>query len=103
MKTVCVFGSFNILHPGHLRLLRFAKESGDRLIVAVKSDRLAGQDAHIHESVRLEGVSSIGWVDETFIFDESESKVITRLRPDIVIKGKEHEHGFNPELEALKQ
>ena len=103
MKTVCVFGSFNILHPGHLRLLRFAKESGDRLIVAVKSDRLAGQDAHVHEAVRLEGVRSIGWVDEAFLFDGTVSEAILQLRPDIVIKGKEHEHGLNPELVALSQ
>jgi len=43
-RTVFVSGNFNVLHPGHLRLLRFAKEYGDRLIVAVQSDlsRLSG-------------------------------------------------------------
>ena len=34
LTTVFVSGHFNVLHPGHLRLLRFAKESGDHLIVA---------------------------------------------------------------------
>jgi rfaE bifunctional protein kinase chain/domain len=103
MITVCVFGSFNILHPGHLRLLRFAKECGDRLIVAVRSDRLAGNDAHVRESVRLEGVRSISWVDEAFVFDEVVSSVIARLQPDIVVKGKEHELSFNPELAELSR
>ena len=47
-NTVLVSGNFNILHPGHLRLLRFAKECGNRLIVAVESDRIAGINAHVH-------------------------------------------------------
>lgn len=101
MKTVLVSGAFNVLHPGHLRLLRFAKECGDRLIVAVHSDRIAADAAHVHDHLRLEGVQSISWVDEAFIVDEPVSAVIVRLRPDIVVKGKEHELGFNPELAVL--
>ena len=46
LTTVLVSGNFNVLHPGHIRLLRFAKESGDYLIVAVESDRIAGSAAH---------------------------------------------------------
>ena len=38
MKIVFVSGQFNIIHPGHLRLLRFAKECGDKLVVAINSD-----------------------------------------------------------------
>ena len=101
MKTVFVSGSFNVLHPGHLRLLRFAKESGDRLIVAVQSDRLAGNVAHVHEHLRLEGVQSIAWVDEAFIFDIPLTALITDLQPDVVVKGKEHELRYNPELAVL--
>ncbi len=103
MKTVFVSGSFNVLHPGHLRLLRFAKECGDRLIVAVYSDRMAANAAHVHEYLRLEGVRSISWVDEAFILDEPVPAVIAGLRPDIVVKGKEHELGFNPELAVLEK
>ncbi len=103
MKTVFVSGSFNVLHPGHLRFLRFAKECGDRLVVAVLSDRLAGKAAHVHASLRLEGVSSITWVNDAFIFDEPITTLIYRLRPDIVVKGKEHELCPNPESEVLDQ
>ena len=46
-KTVFVSGNFNVLHPGHLRLFRFARELGGRLIVGVQSDRVAGDAAHI--------------------------------------------------------
>ena len=102
-KAVLVSGHFNVLHPGHLRLLRFAKECGDRLIVAVQSDRIASNAAHVPEQFRLECVQSNNWVDEAFIMDESITDVVARLRPDIVVKGKEHESRFNPELEVLAQ
>ncbi|HXA47207.1 MAG TPA: PfkB family carbohydrate kinase, partial [Burkholderiaceae bacterium] len=92
---------FNVLHPGHLRLLRFARECGDRLVVAVNSDRVAGKGAHVPQSLRLESVQSISQVSDVFIVDEPIADLIARLRPDIVVKGKEHEHAFNPELEAL--
>ena len=102
-KTVFVSGNFNILHPGHLRLLRFARELGDRLVVGVQSDRLAGESAHVLEDLRLEGVRSNIFVTESFLIDESVEKVIDRLRPDFVVKGKEHETRPNPELEMLSR
>ena len=102
-KIVFVSGRFNVIHPGHLRLLRFAKECGNRLIVAVESDRIAGDAAHVPEQLRIEGVLSNTWVDEAFIIDEPVSMVISRIRPDIVVKGKEHELRFNTEMEALKE
>jgi rfaE bifunctional protein kinase chain/domain len=102
-RIVFVSGHFNVLHPGHIRLLRFAKEYGGRLIVAVESDRLAGNAAHVPEKLRLEGVQSNSWVDEAFIADDPIAAVIARLRPDFVVKGKEHESLYNPESEALTQ
>jgi rfaE bifunctional protein kinase chain/domain len=102
-KVVLVSGNFNVLHPGHMRLLRFARECGDRLLVAVYSDQIAGKGAHVSETLRLEGVQSNGWVDEAFLLDEPIVDAIARLRPNIVVKGKEHEHGFNPELPELEK
>ena len=96
-----VTGCFNVLHPGHLRLLRFAKERGDRLIVCVESDRIAGSGSHLAQNLRLEGIQSISWIDESFIYDESTASLIERLKPNIVVKGKEHELSFNPELSVL--
>lgn len=101
-RTVFVSGNFNVLHPGHLRLLRFAKEYGAHLTVGVVSDRLAGRAAHVPEQMRLEGVQSNSWVDEAFIIDEPIAEAIARLRPDFVVKGKEHESRFNPESSALE-
>lgn len=102
-RTVFVSGQFNVLHPGHIRLLRFAKEYGARLVVAVVSDRLAGAAAHVPEQLRLEGVQSNSWVDEAFIMDEPVAAVIARLQPEFVVKGKEHESLFNLESSALDQ
>lgn len=98
-----VSGHFNILHPGHIRLLQFAKKNADRLIVAVESDRIAGKAAHIHEQFRLEGIQCNNWVDEAFLLDEPVTMAITRLKPDIVVKGKEYELRINPELEVLER
>jgi len=102
-RTVFVSGNFNVLHPGHLRLLRFARACGEKLIVGIRSDRIAGTAAHVPEHLRLEGVQSNSWVDEAFVMDEPVAGVIGRLRPDIVVKGKEHESTDNPELAVLEQ
>ena len=102
-NTIIVSGRFNILHLGHVRLLRFAKEQGGLLIVAVESDRIAGKLAIISENLRLEGVQCISWVNEAFIFDEPIKDLISRMRPAIVVKGREYESIFNEESEILEQ
>jgi rfaE bifunctional protein kinase chain/domain len=101
-KTVLVSGHFNVIHPGHLRLLRFAKECGGRLIVAVESDRLAGTAAHVPEHLRLEGIASNSYVDKAFLIDTPVVNIIEKLRPDVVVKGKEHETRNNPEQAVLE-
>ena len=73
------------------------------MVVGVRSDRIAGTAAHVPEHLRLEGVQSNSWVDEAFVMDEPVAEVIGRLRPDIVVKGKEHESADNPELAVLEQ
>jgi rfaE bifunctional protein kinase chain/domain len=99
--TVLVSGRFNVIHPGHLRLLKFAKECGDSLVVAVESDTLAGEGAHVPEHYRLEAVMSHSMVDSAFIIHEPVENMIHALKPDFVVKGKEHETRFNPEAEVL--
>lgn len=101
--VIFVSGHFNILHPGHLRLLKFAKDFGGKLIVGVFSDILSGESAHINQELRLEGISSNSLVDEAFIVDQPISQLVDALRPDIIVKGKEHEGRINEESEALKK
>ncbi|MBT4079566.1 MAG: adenylyltransferase/cytidyltransferase family protein [Candidatus Marinimicrobia bacterium] len=102
MKRVLVSGVFNVLHPGHIRLLRFAKECGDRLTVAVQSDQTSNQPIHVADNLRLEGVLSNTYVDEAFITDESVESLVQRLKPDVLVKGREHEGKENPEEILLK-
>ena len=83
-KTIFISGNFNILHPGHLRLLRFARELGEELIVGVHSDRLGGEAIHVPEDLRLEGVQSNIWVTKAFIIDTPVSETIKQIKPDIV-------------------
>ncbi len=99
MKKVFVSGDFNILHPGHLRLLKFAKESGDYLIVGVNSDAISYKG--INEDIRLESIKATSYVDEAFILNISPLKYIEQHKPHIVVKGKEHENRENPELEVI--
>ena len=100
-KTVLVSGHFNVVHPGHMRLLGFARECGTRLVVAVESDRLAGNAAHVSERYRLEGVRQNSYVDHAFLIDRPIVDIIKQLRPDVVVKGKEHENSNNPEAAVL--
>ena len=100
-KTVFVAGNFNVLHPGHLRLLRFASECGEKLIVGVFSDRISG-GAYVPEELRLEGVKSNSWVNKVILIDDSVTEIIDKIRPDIVVKGKEHQNKFNPEEKILQ-
>jgi len=102
-KTVLVSGSFNVLHPGHLRLLRFAKSCGDYLIVAVNSDRLAASEASVRQHLRLEVIGSNSYVDETLLLNEPITDLIARLKPAIVVKGKEYETRENVELLAVQE
>ena len=99
--TVFVSGTFNVLHPGHLRLLKFARESGEKLVVGVLSDRIAGVAAHVPQELRLDSVKMNGLVDDAFIIEDSVIDVIFKLKPALVVKGKEHRTHENSEQKAV--
>ncbi len=100
-RMVFVSGTFNIVHPGHLRLLRFAAECGDVLVVGVLGAGLAS-NAQLNQETRLDGVAAISWVDHAFLLHDAPEDFIAQLRPDVVVKGKEHENADNPELAAVQ-
>lgn len=94
-----VSGNFNIVHPGHLRLLRFAAEQADVLVVGVNADKTAG--VTVPQDVRLENVRAMGVVDHAVALSEPAHKFIAELKPDVVVKGKEFEARFNSEQAAV--
>jgi rfaE bifunctional protein kinase chain/domain len=99
-RIVFVSGNFNIVHPGHLRLLNFAAECGDFLVVGVFEDGTPG--AVIPEQLRLEAVRSNSVVDHAFILRLPPQEFISMLKPAVVVKGKEHEARENPERQAVE-
>ena len=100
-NNILVSGRFNVLHPGHIRLLKFAKELGGKLYVGVESDKIAGESAYVKEELRLESLKSNSWVDECFIFNETIENLIDKLKINIVVKGKEHENKYNEEQNLM--
>lgn len=96
-----VSGNFNILHPGHLRLFRFAAELGGRLVVGINPDDAEG--VSIEQDLRVEGVRAIGAVHESIALEESAERFIARLRPEYVVKGREYQALDNSEQPIVDQ
>ncbi len=95
-----VSGNFNVLHPGHLRLLKFAAENSDFLVVGINPDTTPG--VAVPAEMRLEGLQSIAIVGHALILQEAPERFIARLKPDIVVKGKEHQSRLNPEKTVVE-
>lgn len=92
-RVVFTNGVFDILHPGHVRYLTRARQSGDALVVAVNSDRSVrankGPTRPVHpEAERAEVVAALSVVDVAVIFDEdTPHDIIAAIRPDVLVKG----------------
>ncbi|WP_010606321.1 PfkB family carbohydrate kinase [Pseudoalteromonas maricaloris] len=102
-KRVLVQGNFDVLHPGHIRLLNFARDCGDELIVAINTDSAMAVKSRVKEKHRLEIVQSLECVDEAFLTDQPPEQVVEQHQPAIVVKGKDFEPRHNAELSALQQ
>ena len=92
-KIVFTNGCFDVLHPGHLDLLKRARALGDALVVAINSDasvrRLKGPNRPVFpENERGEILSALDMVDYVCTFDEDTPlEAILAIRPDILVKG----------------
>ena len=99
-KIVFVHGKFNILHPGHLRLLKFAKDNGEFLVVAI--DNYTDTEGLLEAEIRLEAVQHSMFVDYAFILDIDVMTFLEELKPSVMVKGSEHENQYNKETNVLK-
>ena len=98
-KISFISGNFNVIHPGHLRLLKFAKEISDILIVYINPDQI--NNSSILRNFRMESMQALNLVDY-LVNDESKlEEVIKSLKPDFIVKGKEFENKFNLEKEII--
>lgn len=100
-RIVFVSGNFNTVHPGHLRLLKFASECGDYLVVGVSGDHVPG--AVLPAKLRFEGITAISFVDHAFVMTSAPEDVVRALQPAIVVKGGEYESKENREQVAVDE
>jgi rfaE bifunctional protein nucleotidyltransferase chain/domain len=97
-KVVFTNGCYDILHPGHIRLLESARSLGDILILALNTDasvqRLKGPTRPlIPENERAELAAALEAVDAVTFFDEDTPReLIAAVLPDILIKGADWAH-----------
>jgi rfaE bifunctional protein nucleotidyltransferase chain/domain len=97
-KVVFTNGCYDILHPGHMRLLENARSLGDVLILALNTDasvqRLKGPTRPlIPEKERAELAAALAAVDAVTFFDEDTPReLIAAVLPDILIKGADWAH-----------
>ena len=94
-RIVFTNGCFDLLHIGHLRYLQRARRHGDRLVVAINSDRSVKKIKDplrplLPQAERAEVLAALSCVDYVTIFDEPNPLVvITDLQPDVLIKGSD--------------
>lgn len=88
-------GNFDILHPGHVELLKFARSKADGLVVALNSDESVRRQGKSHPLInpleyRKSMVEALGCVDFVVEFDEDTPyELINKIRPDVLVKGSD--------------
>lgn len=97
MTKVWINGTFDVVHLGHIKMLKHGAELGDFLIVGIDSDRrvseLKGETRPINKLVsRITLLESIRYVDRVLSFDSDEEleTLIKTIRPEIMVIGEEY-------------
>ena len=108
-RIVLANGNFDLLHVGHVRYLRGAKELGGKLVVAINSDEsvraLKGEGRPVMPAEeRAEIVAALADVDAVVIFGELDVRALIReIRPDIQAKGTDYAAETVPERDAVAE
>jgi D-glycero-beta-D-manno-heptose 1-phosphate adenylyltransferase len=106
-KITLANGCFELLHVGHVRYIRAAKELGGRLVVAINSDEsvrgLKGEGRPVMPAEeRAEILAALADVDAVVIFDEPNVRaLIGELRPNVQAKGTDYTADAVPERDAM--
>ncbi len=102
-------GCFDLIHVGHIRYLKEAKNQGDILVVALNSDssiaKLKGKGRPLlKEQERAEIIGSFFFVDYLIIFEQPNVEHILRaLKPDVHAKGSDYTKETVPERETIRE
>jgi rfaE bifunctional protein nucleotidyltransferase chain/domain len=106
-RVVLANGNFDLLHVGHVRYLRGAKELGGKLVVAINSDdsvrTLKGVGRPVMPAEeRAEIIAALADVDAVVIFPELDVRALIReIRPDIQAKGTDYTVDSVPERDTV--
>ncbi|MFZ0317728.1 MAG: adenylyltransferase/cytidyltransferase family protein [Candidatus Sulfotelmatobacter sp.] len=108
-RIVLANGNFDLLHVGHVRYLRGAKELGGKLVVAINSDEsvrvLKGEGRPVMPAEeRAEIVAALADVDAVVIFPELDVRALIReIRPDLQAKGTDYTVDTVPERDVVTE
>ena len=107
MKTITCFGTFDILHPGHLNYFEQAKRHGDYLIVVIARDKTKKdqnkETLHL-EQERLQQVQNLPIVDEAILGNiDDHFKIIRDKKPDVICLGYDQQISEEKILQQLNE
>ena len=100
-RNIITFGTFDVFHLGHLRILQRAKKLGDQLIVGISTDALnlskKGRCPVYSQEERMEIIASIRYVDEVFYEESLEQKedYLKKYQADILVMGDDWQGKFD--------
>jgi rfaE bifunctional protein kinase chain/domain/rfaE bifunctional protein nucleotidyltransferase chain/domain len=97
-------GCFDIVHPGHIHHLQFARSLGDVLVVSVSADTHVNKGVNrplIPDGLRASSVAALECVEWVYVNpDPTAVGLLERLRPDVYVKGREYERSNDPRFHA---
>jgi rfaE bifunctional protein nucleotidyltransferase chain/domain len=99
-RVVQCHGCFDIVHPGHVRYLQFARQLGDVLVVSLTGDAAITKSPdrpYIPQELRAENLAALEFVDWVVIDpNPSACELLETLRPDVYVKGREYATASDP-------
>jgi len=110
MRKVLVFGTFDLLHPGHISFLKQAKKQGDFLIVIIACDhtvkKIKGFWPHQNEKERLSNVKKLEIADKVIFGKHNLRKkydIIEKIKPNIICLGYDQKFFINDLPKVLRK
>jgi len=106
-RLVQCHGCFDLVHPGHVRHLRYARSQGDVLLVSVTGDLGVGKGAGrplIPQELRAENLAELDCVDWVYVEPGATAEALLEaVRPDVYIKGREYETNRDPRFQRERE
>jgi rfaE bifunctional protein kinase chain/domain/rfaE bifunctional protein nucleotidyltransferase chain/domain len=100
-------GCFDIIHPGHIQHMQYAKSLGDELVVTVSADSHVSKGVDrplIPDDLRAVSLAALECVDWVYVNSHPTAvELLEELQPDIYVKGKEYEQNHDPRFMAERE